>query len=462
MGARCQRRVSRLPTPRANKVTSVDDQTTPDFSEALKVWWRIGLLSFGGPAAQIALMHRELVDQRRWLSEREFLDALGFCMLLPGPEAMQLATVAGRRLHGWRGGLAAGLLFVLPGATVILVLAALYTGFGQMPLVSALFVGIQAAVVVIVIQALIRVATRTLHTARYWLIAALAFIALFVFDLPFPLVIVCAGLIGGVTGSMTDTEPVDRVVSTPESQATPDSQTTLGSQPTLANTALTILFWLLIWWLPLLLLLGLDTPLWFEIGQFFSTLATLTFGGAYAVLAWMVQDVVNTREWMTGPEMLDALGLAETTPGPLILVTQFVGFVAGHRNGGFLYGLAAAGITLWATFIPCFLWVFAGAPWLDRISANPRLRGVLSAITAAVVGVMLNLSLWFALHVFFADVSRSSLGAVGAWLPDLATWRPWSVLLSLIAAFLVFRLHWSLLRLLPVMACAGLVVGAIV
>jgi len=315
-------------------VTSVDDQTTPDFSEALKVWWRIGLLSFGGPAAQIALMHRELVDQRRWLSEREFLDALGFCMLLPGPEAMQLATVAGRRLHGWRGGLAAGLLFVLPGATVILVLAALYTGFGQMPLVSALFVGIQAAVVVIVIQALIRVATRTLHTARYWLIAALAFIALFVFDLPFPLVIVCAGLIGGVTGSMTDTEPVDRVVSTPESQATPDSQTTLGSQPTLANTALTILFWLLIWWLPLLLLLGLDTPLWFEIGQFFSTLATLTFGGAYAVLAWMVQDVVNTREWMTGPEMLDALGLAETTPGPLILVTQFVGFVAGHRNGG--------------------------------------------------------------------------------------------------------------------------------
>lgn len=449
-------------------MTSVDDQTTPDFSEALKVWWRIGLLSFGGPAAQIALMHRELVDQRRWLSEREFLDALGFCMLLPGPEAMQLATVAGRRLHGWHGGLTAGLLFVLPGATVILVLAALYTGFGQMPLVSALFVGIQAAVVVIVIQALIRVATRTLHTARYWLIAALAFIALFVFDLPFPLVIVCAGLIGGVTGSMTDTEPVDRVVPTPESQATPDSQTTLGSQakrgsqPTLANTALTILFWLLIWWLPLLLLLGLDNPLWFEIGQFFSTLATLTFGGAYAVLAWMVQDVVNTREWMTGPEMLDALGLAETTPGPLILVTQFVGFVAGHRNGGFLYGVAAAGITLWATFIPCFLWVFAGAPWLDRISANPRLRGALSAITAAVVGVMLNLSLWFALHVFFADVSRSSLGAVGAWLPDLATWRPWSVLLSLIAAFLVFRLHWSLLRLLPVMACAGLVVGAIV
>ncbi len=422
-------------------------QLAPDFFEALKVWWRIGLLSFGGPAAQIALMHRELVDQRRWLSEREFLDALGFCMLLPGPEAMQLATVAGRRLHDWQGGLVAGLLFLLPGAALILALATLYTAFGTLPVVSALFVGIQAAVVVIVVQAFVRVASRTLHDKPHWVIAGLAFAALFVFDLPFPVVIIAAGIAGAMMhiDQAQDTNP-------PASGA---------SQASLASTCLTAVFWLMIWWLPLLLLLRSNNPFWFEIGRFFSTLATLSFGGAYAVLAWMVQDVVNTRGWLTGPEMMDALGLAETTPGPLILVTEFVGFVAGHRHGGFLSGAAAAAITLWATFVPCFLWVFAGAPWLDRISANPRLRGALSAITAAVVGVMLNLSLWFALHVFFGEVSRSAFGPAGAWLPDVSTVRPLSVLLSLVAGVLVFQFHWSLLRLLPVAACAGALVGLI-
>lgn len=428
-------------------MTRANEQSTPTFPEALKVWWRIGLLSFGGPAAQIALMHRELVDQRRWLTEREFLDALGFCMLLPGPEAMQLVTVAGRRLHGWRGGLAAGLLFVLPGALIILVLAALYTTFGQLPLASALFVGIQAAVVVIVIQALIRVATRTLKHARHWLIATLAFLALFVFNLPFPLVIVCAGIAGALI--------------TMDNNASANTEHAAGSShASLSGTVLTILVWLIIWWGPLLMLLRLDDPLWFEIGQFFSTLATLTFGGAYAVLAWMVQDVVEGRGWMTGPEMLDALGLAETTPGPLILVTEFVGFIAGQRAHGIAGGIAAAAITLWATFIPCFLWVFAGAPWLDRISANPRLRGALTAITAAVVGVMLNLSLWFALHVFFADVSRDTAGVIGVWLPDVSTWRPVSLLFAAVAAVLVFRFQWSLLRLLPAMALAGAVLVA--
>ena len=418
-----------------------DSVSAPGGREALAVWWRIGLLSFGGPAAQIALMHRTLVDEKRWLSEREFLDALGFCMLLPGPEAMQLATWAGRRLHGVRGGLIAGGLFVLPGAVVILLLAALYAELGALPWVQALFLGIQATVVVIVMEALLRVSKRALIGPRDRVIAATAFAALFLFDLPFPLVIGVAAAIGMI-GSKASAPGDHHVV----------------AMASLRDTARTAVVWLALWWLPLLGIAALTTePLWQQLGTFFSLLATLTFGGAYAVLAWMVQDVVTAKGWLTGEQMLAALGLAETTPGPLILVTEFVGFLAAHRLGGFWYGVAGAAITLWATFVPCFLWIFTFGPWIDRLSASERVRGALSAITAAVVGVILNLSVWFALHVFFGQVTRDELGPLVLWTPTLSSWQPLTLLLAIVAGVLLLQLHWSLLRVLPLMAVAGLV-----
>lgn len=413
------------------------------------MWWRIGVLSFGGPAAQIALMHRYLVDERRWLSEREFLDALGFCMLLPGPEAMQLATYAGHRLHGTRGGLIAGGLFVLPGAVLIMLLAWLYARFGALPSVQALFIGVQAVVVVIVIEALLKLARRALHGVGDAVIAAAAFAALFLFDLPFPAVIASAAAIGVIVLRRAAPGPV-------APGSTPGPTVARSGDGGLAGTARTALLWLALWWLPLLALGALsDQPLWLELGTFFSTMATLAFGGAYAVLAWMVQDVVNGFGWLDADQMLDALGLAETTPGPLILVTQFVGFLAAWPLGGFWHGLAGASIALWATFVPCFLWIFTFGPWIDRLSGSPGVRAALTAITAAVVGVILNLSVWFALHVFFAEVSRHALGPLQVWVPTLASWQPMALLLALLGALMLLRWHWSLLRVLPLVAALG-------
>ena len=397
--------------------------------ELFVTFGKIGCLSFGGPAAQIALMHKELVEGRKWLSEQEFLSGLSFCMLLPGPEAMQLATYSGWRLHGTLGGLIAGLLFVVPGALVILALGAIYVSYGDVPIVQTLFLGVKAAVLAIVLEALIKVAKRAFKLPLHWALAIASFIAIFVFALPFPAVIGVAALIGYLT------TPAAAHVATP-------------SVP-MMQTLLTIAIWLAIWWLPILTLgfvIGHDFL--FQLALFFSKLATVTFGGAYAVLAFMGQEVVQNLGWISAAEMIDGLGLAETTPGPLILVTEFVGFLAGYNAGGASLAVLAALVTLWVTFVPCFLWIFAGAPYIAWMSAQPRLNGALSAITAAVVGVIANLSIWFAMNVIFAQVDRARFG----WLPDVASldWR--ALVLSLIAAILLLRLHVGLLKVLFISA----------
>jgi len=375
-----------------SKDEPASSMVAPSFLQAMWQWARIGLLSFGGPAAQIALMHRIIVDEKRWLSEKQYLNALSFCMLLPGPEAMQLATYAGWRLHGVRGGLVAGLLFVLPGALVVLALAYVYAVYGDVPLLEALFFGIKAAVLVIVIEALLRISKRALTGITHRLIACLAFIGIFFLQLSFPLIIGLSALAGFLL--LSDTEPS-------------------GSQTDASSPA--------------------------------------------EPLAYLAQDVVTQFGWLTAAEMMDGLALAETTPGPLILVTEFVGFLAGYRDGGLSMGLAAALVTLWVTFVPCFLWIFAGAPYIEWIGQQPYLRSALSAITAAVVGVILNLSLWFALHVFFRVVNLKAQGALQFWQPQWSSvdWR--IILITLICAFLVFARHWSVIGVLAIASCLGIV-----
>lgn len=404
----------------------------PSLTQAFRVWAKIGILSFGGPAAQIAMMHREVVDDKKWLTEKQFLNALSFCMLLPGPEAMQLATYTGWRLNGTIGGLIAGLLFVIPGAFVILALATLYAYLGTVPIVEALFLGIKATVVVIVIEALLRVAKKALHRTDHWGIAGLAFIGIFFLNIPYPLIVLIAALYGlffNDTSGVHDGPAKHR-------------------QP-LMKTLKTITLWLAIWWLPILALdLVTAHDILKDIAAFFSKLAVVTFGGAYAVLAYMAQDVVTLKGWLTADQMMDGLGLAETTPGPLILVTEFVGFLAGFASGGWWLGLMAAIVTLWVTFTPCFLWIFAGAPYIDWIGTQPRLRGALTAITAAVVGVILNLSIWFALHVFFDTVTHIQRGPLTLWQPDIASINPTVAALAVLSGYLLLMRHWNVVWVL--------------
>ncbi|PHQ96652.1 MAG: chromate transporter [Marinosulfonomonas sp.] len=418
----------------------------PDIAQIFRIFLKIGLLSFGGPAAQISLMHRELVEDHRWLSERQFLNALSFCMLLPGPEAMQLATYAGWRLHGTLGGLIAGLLFVIPGALVIFALATIYALFGDVPLLATLFLGVKAAVLIIVLEALLRVSRRALTGFAHWIIAALSFVGIFFLSLPFPLII----LLAAIYGFFFDGQPKDQNIPAQVIETSP------------RQTAVTIASGLVIWLLPIALVAGMmDAEILATLGVFFSKLAVVTFGGAYAVLAYMAQDVVTGFGWLSAGEMMDGLGLAETTPGPLILVTQFVGFIAGFREGGLGLAMAAASITLWATFAPCFLWIFTGAPYIEWISAQPRLSGALRAITAAVVGVIANLSIWFGLHVFFNDVSRETFGILTLWTPDLASLNWHVVLLAAVCGFLLLRLHMGLGRVLAISAALGWVLVSV-
>ncbi len=410
----------------------------PSFVNLFTAFGRIGLLSFGGPAAQIALMHRVLVEEKAWLTEKQFLNALSFCMLLPGPEAMQLATYAGWRLNGIIGGLMAGLLFVLPGAAVILALGAIYVYFGSVPLISSLFLGIKAAVVIIVIEALLKVAKRALKGVTLWVIAALAFVGIFFLELPFPLIVLLAALYGFFRKGESQSQ-----------DAMP-----LPAGRSLSKAFLWIGFWLIVWWAPVLLIAAFsNVPILTDIALFFSKLAVVTFGGAYAVLAYMAQDVVNQFGWLSAGEMMDGLGLAETTPGPLILVTEFVGFLAAFYEGGFLLGLAGAALTLWVTFVPCFLWIFTGAPYIDWSSHQPRLERALNGITAAVVGVILNLSIWFALHVFFTEVTKEELGPVTIWQPAFASFDGKVLILTAVAAGLLLYRKWSITHVLLV--CAG-------
>lgn len=385
------------------------------YSDLFRISLKIGLLSFGGPAAQIALMHKVYVDENGWLNEAEFLRALSLCMLLPGPEAMQLATYAGWKLRGVTGGLISGGLFVLPGALVILVLAHLYMQFGELPVTGALFTGIKACVVVIVFDALRRLARKALKGAAYRALAITAFLALFVFQVPFPLVVFFAGITGAVI------PPADG----PSSPKTPSPMKLSTMFPTLVP-------WLILWAAPVVLaaIMGMDQLV--DIGMFFAKLAVVTFGGAYAVLAYMTQEVVLNFEWLSTQQMIDALGLAETTPGPLILVTEFVGILAGGTAGGIM--------TLWVTFIPCFLWIFALAPFVDGLAERPRLAQILAGVTAAVVGVIANLSVWFALHVFFARQFDWDLGPVKLPLPDIASFQIEPLVFAIIAtALLIWR-----------------------
>jgi chromate transporter len=406
----------------------------------VKVFGRIGLLSFGGPAAQIALMHKELVEKRDWLSESQYLRALSFCMLLPGPEAMQLATYAGWRQRGVLGGLIGGGLFVLPGAIVIMAMALLYGTYGNLTWVQALFLGVQATVVIIVIEALLRVSKKALNGAVHWGIAILAFIALFFFAVPFPIVIGIAAIVGAFTFSDMSTHEDIAVTYRP------------------AQTLMVLLIGGLLWALPVLIAASLNDPFLRDLSLFFSKLAVVTFGGAYAVLAYMTQTVVSDFGWLSTAQMMDALGLAETTPGPLILVTQFVGMLAGMAKAGIGMALIAGALTLWVTFVPCFIWIFAGAPLIDWLAGQPRLRGALAAITAAVVGVIANLSLWFAMHIFFAEVSTFTAGPLQTIVPTLTTLSIPAVVLACIAGVLLLRRHWALPPVLLI--CAGLsVVG---
>ncbi|MBW8906931.1 MAG: chromate efflux transporter [Betaproteobacteria bacterium] len=413
------------------------------FAEGLRFWLKLGFISFGGPAGQIAIMHRVLVDEKKWIDESRFLHALNFCVLLPGPEAQKLATYAGWLLHGTRGGLAAGILFVLPGALVMLGLSVLYALGRGIPAVEGALFGIKAAVLVIVIEALVRIGRRALKTRFLVGVAALAFIAIFFFALPFPLIVVAAGLAGFYSSART---------------AAPPAVPVPGRW---RHAALAIVSGLALWWLPVAaaaLVLG-GSHVLVDVGLFFSKLAVVSFGGAYALLAYMAQQAVETYHWMSAPEMVDGLGLAETTPGPLILVTQFVGFLAAYRDPAPFAplgaGIVGAALTTWVTFVPPMMLIFAAAPFVEQLRSNPRLSGALAAITAAVVGVILNLTVWFALHVLFGTVSEMRAGPLRWYAFDPLAIHLQVAALAALAALLAFRLHRGLVELVIVMAALG-------
>jgi chromate transporter len=417
-----------------------------DFREAFGVWLKIGCLGFGGPAGQIALMHRILVDEKKWIEEARYLHALNFCMLLPGPEAQKLATYAGWLLHGVRGGLVAGILFVLPGALVMLAFSLLYVLGRGVPVIDGALFGIKAAVLVIVVEALIRIGRRSLKSRLLVGLAALAFIGIFFLDLPFPLIVALAAAIGFVA---------TRAPAGPASVPIPGR----WRQAAIASAT-----GLVLWWTPValaLVLVGKD-HVFVDIGVFFSKLAVVSFGGAYALLAYMAQQAVETYGWMSPPEMVDGLGLAETLPGPLIKVTQFVGFLGAYRAPEpftpILAAVLGSALTTWVTFVPPMLLIFAGAPFVEQLRSNQRLSGALAAVTAAVVGVILNLTIWFVLHVLFADVTEARAGPLRWYAFDPATIDLRVSALALIAAALAFWLHRGLVELVAIMAVLGIAV----
>jgi chromate transporter len=438
----------------------------PTFGEATRVWAKIGVLSFGGPAGQIALMHRELVDERRWISESRFLHALNFCMLLPGPEAQQLATYIGWLLHGWRGGLLAGLLFVLPGFLVILTLSAVYAVWGQTGLLDSAFMGLKAAVLVIVVEALIRVGKRSLKNTVMRAIAVAAFIALFAFAAPFPLVILAAALIGYAGFRFAP----DVFSAGGHSSAGADLPSVIdadhpGRPASWRGSIAAAVVWSVLWITPfgLLFAVGLGSSVHADIGLFFSKMAVVTFGGAYAVLSYVAQQAVDHYHWLKPGEMLDGLGLAETTPGPLVLVLSFVGFIAGFRDSGALSPLAGGALgallATWVTFAPCFLWIFLGAPWIERLRSNKALSGALTAISAAVTGVIFNLALWFGAHVLFTRHIIVEAWPLRMSLPAPAALDFVQLGLTALAALTLFHLKLGVLRTLPLLALAGVLAG---
>jgi chromate transporter len=436
------------------------------FREALAVWAKIGVTSFGGPAGQIATMHRVLVDEKRWIGEQRFLHALNYCMLLPGPEAQQLATYIGWLLHRTWGGIVAGTLFVLPGALVMLGLSLLYAGYHDVRIVEALFFGIKPAVLAIVLHALVRIGKRALTSRLSAALAGAAFVAIFFLDLPFPLVVAGAGLTGFAVSRFRGEDSPASARAADKPDAVIDDMLHAGGsdhvQPSLARALRVLAIWLPLWLLPVMILLawrGAD-DVYSQIAVFFSEMAVVTFGGAYAVLAYVAQQAVDGFGWLQPGEMLDGLGMAETTPGPLILVLQYVGFLAAYRDPGmlapWLAGTLAAGLTLWVTFTPCFLWIFLGAPYVERLRANRALGAALSAITAAVVGVILNLAVWFALHAIFAEVTATTALGLRLWQPVWSTIDWASLILAIGAVIAMFRFH---LGMLPTLAASAVIGG---
>lgn len=427
----------------------------PSFAEAARVWTKVGFLSFGGAAGQIAMLHRAVVDEKRWISERRFLDALSYCTLLPGPEAQQLATYLGFLLHGVRGGIFAGLMFVIPGAAIMMGLCFLYIHGRGFTLVEGLFLGIKAAVVAIIIEALIKIGKRAFKTRFLVIAAVISFVLLAFFKWPFPAVIAGAALLGSSLAILRPdllalrlTDPIDAPL--------PAGAT--------RKAFLAAFGWLAVWWAPVALaalLLG-PSHLLVDIGLFFSKLAVITFGGAYAVLAYLADAAVNTKGWVTPAEMVDGLGLAETTPGPTILVNQFAGFLVGWRMPAPfsppVAAILAAVMTVWVTFAPSFVWIFAGAPFVERARANPVINGALTVITAAVAGVVASLALTFGLSVLFADVDTSTLGALVLPLPAFSSLRLDAAGLAVLAAILLFRLHRGVIETIGILAAAGMVV----
>ena len=421
--------------------------TKPSFKDLLKTFGKIGLINFGGPAGQIALMHRVLVDEKRWIEEGAYLRALNFCTLLPGPEAQQLATYVGWKLHGVRGGLAAGLLFIIPGAVVILGLSLIYAYGAHLGPVAAAFLGVKGAVLAIVVEALLRISKRALNTRVKQAIAISAFVALFIFQAPFPLIVAASAALGALVAHRWP-----QALGLKDQNA--DQQQPAPLRTLLAPALRTVGLWAAIWSLPfaiLLITLGPEHVL-YEIAAFFSKLAMVTFGGAYAVLAYMAQEAVQAHGWLQAREMVDGLGLAETTPGPLILVTQFVGFLAAFRAPApftpLIAGLLGGLITLWVTFAPCFLWIFVGAPFIERLEHAKRVQGALAMITASVVGVIANLTLWFTLHVLFATFNPLPLPWGQLEWPDIASLDGKALALAILAGVLLFRFHAGVIKTL--------------
>jgi chromate transporter len=446
--------------------------------EALRVWLRVALLSFGGPAGQIAVMHRILVEEKRWVSEARFLHALNYCMLLPGPEAQQLATYVGWLMHRTLGGILAGGLFVLPGVVAIMALSYIYAGWGQAPIIVALFFGLKAAVLAIVLEAVFRIGRRSLRNNVMIALAALAFAGIFFFAVPFPVIVFGAALIGFVGGwgglsafkggaghSGNHGAKGEIVIDSLLGDTVPDH-----ARPAIGRTLRVAGTWLALWLIPVAALLatsGTDN-VFSQIAIFFSKMAMVTFGGAYAVLSYVAQQAVENYGWLKPGEMLDGLGMAETTPGPLIMVLQFVGFMAAFRDPGelspMLAGTLGGLLATWVTFTPCFLWIFVGAPFVEALRDNKPLNAALSAITAAVAGVVLNLAIWFAIHTIFRETVPVRGFLLDFDAPRLASVDPWALLLTVGAAIAIFRFKVGMIPTLAASCAGGMVlymVGAI-
>ena len=455
--------------------TDAADPSTPGpvrdvvpFGRAVRVWFAISLQTFGGPAGQIAVMQRHLVDERRWIGQHRFLHALNYCMLLPGPEAQQLAIYVGWLLNGIRGGLVAGTLFVLPGLVSLLALSALYVGYGDTTVVTALFAGLAPAVVAIVVQAVWRLGSRALANRVLVGFAVAAFVALALFAVPFPIVVAAAALAGWAVHRWRPA----LITSGGHPSATADGPAPLISdealhhdRPTGRRAATILTVGLLAWFVPVAVVVvttGLGS-VYTQQGLFFSGTAVVTFGGAYAVLAYVAQRAVEDYGWLTAGDMVRGLALAETTPGPLIMVVQFVAFLGAYHHPGSLdpwvAGIVGSLLTTWVTFVPCFLFILLGAPYVERLRGNSTLSAALTGITAAVVGVIANLGLYFAVHTLFAEQRAVTGGPLHLELPDLTSLRPVPLAITVVAAVLIFRVKWSVLRVLGVCAALGLVAG---